>query len=195
MAACLCVCAALEGATLTLNPASGAVSGVTGATTGWGFTISHSGTWIVVTSANFCTGSTGGGGSACVPATLGGFTDYISGPGFTVVGPSPDATTVTRAFSAAGTSGVGGFLISGTAGQSATGRIVLTYDVFSRSPNDAAFNPDTDTVSTDNYLVAAASVTVVSSASPVPAPPSLWLVMVGAAALGARALRQRRRRV
>ncbi|MBY0484005.1 hypothetical protein, partial [Nitrosomonas sp.] len=42
----------------------------------------------------------------------------------------------------------------------------LTYDLFSRSPLDANFNPDTDTLSNGNVLSATASVTV----SPVPEP-------------------------
>jgi hypothetical protein len=79
--------------------------------------------------------------------------------------------------------GVAAFLITAASGQTGPGQIVLTYNVFSRSPHDPNFNPDTDTVSTDNFLTAAASVTVTQAPSPTPAPPSLWLALTAAVCL------------
>jgi hypothetical protein len=181
------------GATLGLMPASGSLTGAPGATVGWGFTIANptAGTWIEVTSAAFCAGSSGTS-TQCAPATIGTFTDYISGYGDVVVGASPDSTSVTQGFSAAGHQGIAGFLITAASGQTGTGQIVLTYNVFSRSPHDAAFNPDTDTVSTDNFLTAAASVTVVNAPPPTPAPPALWLTLTaGLCLLGERLWRRR----
>jgi len=169
LAAVLAGCGLAHGASLTLAPVSGGLSGLPGTTVGWGFTISHTGTWIEVTSAAFCTG-TSGTNTLCTAATIGVFTDYISAYNDIVVGPAPDTTSVTQAFSLPLHQGVAGFQITAYNGQTGPGQIVLTYNVFSRSPHDPAFNPDTDTVSTDNFLTAPASVTVnVSAASGAPA--------------------------
>ena len=56
----LAACTAAAGSTLVLTPA-GDISGLSGATVGWGFTITNTGSnWIEVTSAAFCTGTRSG---------------------------------------------------------------------------------------------------------------------------------------
>ena len=158
-------CLAAQGATLTLAPVNGALAGPTGSTVGWGFTIQNTaaGTWIEITSARFCSG-TSGTNTACTAIPLGIFTDIVSGFNDIVVGLSPDSTSVTQSFSA-GSMGIGSFLITAASG-TATGQIVLTYNQFSRSPHDPNFNPNTDTVSTDNFLTSPASVTVTGTGNP-----------------------------
>ena len=64
----------------------------------------------------------------------------------------------------------------------ATGSIVLSYDLFSRSPLDENFNPDTDTVSNGNLISAPASVTVA-----VPEPATWTVLLAGLGVLGWRA--------
>jgi hypothetical protein len=189
----LVACTAAAGSTLVLTPA-GDIYGLSGATVGWGFTITNTvSNWIEVTSAAFCTG-TSGTNTLCTVATIGTFTDYISGYNDIVVGPSPDSTSVTQAFGNVAHTGIGSFLITAASGQTGPGQIVLTYNVFSRSPHDAAFNPDTDTVSTDNFLTASASVTVASA--PVPTVPTLsqWGMVLLAGLLAAAAALELHRR-
>jgi hypothetical protein len=183
-------CLAAQPATLVLAPANGALAGPSGGTVGWGFTVGNTaaGTWIEITSARFCSGASGTN-TACGAISLGTFTDFISGFNDIVLGPSPDNTSATQPFSLGGNTGIGSFLITAASGQ-ATGQIVLTYNVFSRSPHDPNFNPNTDTVSTDNFLTAPASVTVTNT-SPQSIPTmSTWglvilaILLVGFAAAG-----------
>ncbi len=185
-------CLAAPAATLVLEPASGAINGNTGNTVGWGFTVTHTPNWIVITSASFCAG-TSGVQTACIPMALGTFTDYISTQSLVLVGPSPNSTAVTQTFDSGAQTGIGGFQIIAASGQ-ATGQIVLTYDVFSRSPDDPAFDPDTDTVSTDNFLTASASVTAAAPPPVTPLPPSLWLMLTAMLWLAGHQWWTRRRR-
>jgi hypothetical protein len=166
-------CMAAESATLVLAPVNGALAGPSGSTVGWGFTIANTtpGAWIEITSARFCSG-TSGTNTACGAIPLGIFTDIVSGFNDIAAGPSPDSTSVTQSF-IAGAAGIGGFLITASSGQAA-GQIVLTYNLFSRSPHDPNFNPDTDTVSTDNFLAAPASVTVTNPVNPTIPTMSTW---------------------
>ena len=149
---------------LTLAPAGGAIVGMPNASIGWGFNLLNDENFLVVTSASFETA-----------AAWGSFTDFISASNFFVVGPGPSGSTVwAQQFDAATQTGIGSFVIDkGTPkGSVASGSIVLSYDLFSRSPLDENFNPDTDTVSNGNLLSAAASVTV---AVPEPA---TWAVLL-----------------
>ena len=149
---------------LTLAPAGGAIAGMPNASIGWGFNLLNDENFLVVTSASFETA-----------AAWGSFTDFISASNFFVVGPGPSGSTVwAQRFDAATQTGIGSFVIDkGTPkGSVASGSIVLSYDLFSRSPLDENFNPDTDTVSNGNLLSAAASVTV---AVPEPA---TWAVLL-----------------
>ena len=115
--------------------------------------------------------------------SIGVFTDFISGFESIVVGPSPESTSVTQQFDNLAHTGVGSFAIDSgaTAGEIASGQIVLTYDLFSVSPNDPNFNPDTDTISTDNNLSADAQVTV--GAASVPEPLTFGYLGIGLSAL------------
>jgi hypothetical protein len=150
-----------------LIPAGGAIVGLPGDVVGWGFTLTNDTDYVVVTSSDF------------VPASpLGTYTDFI-GPNFIVVGPPPESTVVSQPFDAVALTGVGSFAISPAAmpGDMAIGEIQLTYDLFSRSPNDPNFNPATDTISVGNLLSQPASVTVV-----IPEPAS-WLLTGAAGAV------------
>lgn len=148
-----------------LDPASGALSGAPGATVGWGFSLTNDAGFLVVTGATFESGT-----------TLGTFTDFISAPGnFFVVGPVPEPDKVVQPFNAANQTGLGSFHIDPTATVNTTisGQLVLTYDLFARSPNDPNFNPDTDTQSLGNRLSQQASISIV------PLPASIWLMLWG----------------
>jgi hypothetical protein len=184
--------AAAPAQTLTLTP-GGALTGPSGAVVGWGFTITNTtAQWIEITSANFCEG-TSGTNTACTAATLGTFTDFISGFNDIVVGPAPDSSSVSQAFNTGTHSGTGSFQITAATGTTGAAQIVLTYNLFSRSPHDPAFNPGTDTVSTDNFLTASASVTVGGSSSnnvPVMSPAALAVFAILLAALGTRLARR-----
>jgi hypothetical protein len=179
------LCAALPALaqTLTLTP-SGNLTGASGSTVGWGFTIVNPTLkWIEITSANFCEGSSGET-SSCTGPSIGTFTDFISGFNDIVVGPNPNSTTVSQAFKLTSDMGIGGFLITASSGTTGTAQIVLTYNVFSVSPDDPSFDPDSDTVSTDNFLTAPASVAIQASTPPsppseTPAPPSWLLTVLG----------------
>ena len=155
--------AAHAGPVLVL-PIPGLTAG-TGTTVGWGFSITNDSDWLEVTSANFCLGSSGTE-TLCLPPTLGVFTDFISGFNDIIVGPFPDSVVVAQPFSDGAHTGIGSFLITASSGGPDIGQIVLTYNLFSRSPNDPDFNPDTDVLSNDNFLTASASVSLSSGEVP-----------------------------
>lgn len=163
-AAAVVIPAAEANTIFTVTPST--ISASPGSTVGWGFTIFNDSNYLVVTGADFSPAS-----------PLGTFTDYISQFNFIVVGPSPEATSVSQTFDMNALTGVGSYAIAQAAppGSNITGQIVLSYDLFSRSPNDPNFNPDTDTISVGNGLFAAAQVNVVSG---VPEPASFGLVAV-----------------
>ena len=148
---------------LRLDPANGAVSGTPGATVGWGFSLSSDTGYLVVSGASFT-----------APPVFGSFTDYISQQ-FFVVGPPPERNPVSQTFDPILMTGIGSFAIdsNATTGSVVNNPIVLTYDLFSVSPNDINFDPDTDTLSTGNSVGADASVAVV------PEPASLFLFAAG----------------
>ena len=176
------------GPVLTLSPLSGALLGLPGSVAGWGFTITNPDpNYLLVTSASFCTTQVVGGITFCnqfASPSLGTFTDYIAQFNFIVAGPAPESPSVSQAFNQNLLTGIGSFAINPGAVPSAsfTGRILLTYDLYSRSPNDPLFDPGADLLSNGSTLTAAASVT----ASP---EPSAFLVV----AAGLAGLRWRRR--
>jgi hypothetical protein len=177
-----------QAATLTLDPVNGEISGAPGDTLGWGFTITNDTDFLVITSAEFDPSS-----------AVGTFTDFISADNFIVVGPSPESTSVSQPFDQTALTGVGSFAISPSAlpGDTATGQIVLTYDLFSVSPNDPNFDPDFDLITTDNTLSANASVIVAGRAAvPEPRGTALMVIALLLVALGHQtsALVQRRAR-
>jgi hypothetical protein len=177
------VFSALAAPTLTLNPSDGTISGQPGQTVGWGFTIQNSADYVVVSEADYD-----------AVTSIGTFADFISTFNFIVVGPptanSPtDSTSATQVFDPVADTGVGSFQINGgaTAGQSAAGNINVHYDLFSVSPNDPSFDPDTDLVASDQVMSAFAQVNVMA----VPEPTSLLPLGAGLMLLG-NWLRRRR---
>ncbi|WP_415879136.1 VPLPA-CTERM sorting domain-containing protein [Methylomonas sp. TEB] len=77
--------------------------------------------------------------------------------------------------------GVGSFRIANNAAQGTVfGQIVLTYDLFTRSPFNPLFDPDTDTLSNGNVLTANASIKITT----VPLPAAAWLFGAALAGLG-----------
>jgi hypothetical protein len=181
---CLCAifgaflsAAAQAAPTLQLDPSDRAVVGAPGTTVGWGFSLTNLENYLVVTSASFEVGT-----------AQGTFTDFISAANFFVVGPASSGSTVwAQPFNDAMQLGIGSFLIdpSVAAGSVVSGQIVLTYDLYSRSPLDDMFNPDTDTLANGNMLTAFASV------SAVPEPETWSLMLAGIALLGRRMRRTR----
>ena len=174
---------------LTLSPPSGSIQASQGSVTGWGFTISNpDANFLVVTSADFCLFGSVFGNPFCVipPGPFGIFTDYIAQFNFIVAGPTPESPVISQAFNPALLTGIGSFAVPATApyGTFSAG-IVLDYDLYSRSPNDPAFDPVRDRINTgrENVFGAAAAVTVI------PEPATILLVACGAAML----LRRRRR--
>ncbi len=148
---------------LELDSPSGAIKGLPGAAIGWGFTLRNTENYLIVTSADFESAT-----------TMGRFTDLISAPdNFFVVGPELGGSNVwVQTYDEGSQTGLGSFTIDpGVAtGSVAYGNIVLTYDLFSQSPLNPLFNPDTDTLSNGNVLTANASITAV-----VPVPAAVWL--------------------
>jgi PEP-CTERM motif len=138
---------------LTLAPLNGALSGYPASTVGWGFNVSNDTNYLLVTSADFILDPTS--------PVIGTFNDF-SGFNTIVVGPVPESAQWQQAFDFLGRTGIGSFTIdSGAAtGLNATGNIVLTYDLYNLSPNDPAFDPDNNFISSGNLLSASASVAV-----------------------------------
>lgn len=164
------LCTGLQaGPILTLSPAGGALSGAPGKTVGWGYTLMNDNDYLLVTSAGYVTAT-----------PVGAFTDFISGFNFIVVGPPPESTVVSQSFDLLAQTGIGSYLIDTAAliGASSIGVIQLTYDLYSVSPNDPAFDPDQDLVSSGNFLEADASVQVA-----IPEPSTCPLLACGLIAL------------
>jgi hypothetical protein len=141
---------------LVLIPADGVIAGLPGSAIGWGYTVTNTTDWLVITSANFE-----------VSTPYGTFTDYTQF-NFIVVGPAPESESVTQVFNPLELTGVGSFTIAPDApgGTVITGEIVMTYDLYSVDPNSPSFNPYLDTISTDNPLPAFAEVQVIASPEP-----------------------------
>lgn len=173
---------AAHGASITLIPPGGALTGTPGSTVGWGFSLTNTTDFLQITSSEFCLDSSGVT-TACQLPTIGTYTDFI-GPNGPVAGPPPESPTVTQAFDLGTQQGAGSFTISAAApvGAQNTGQIVFFYNLYSVSPNDPNFNPVTDTLATDQTLTAAASVTVVG-ATGVPEPATFGFAGIAIAAL------------
>ena len=73
---------------------------------------------------------------------LGIFTDYIAQFNFIVAGPAPESPVVSQVFNQTLQTGIGSFAIAPAAPYGTfSGQILLTYDLYSRSPNDPLFDP------------------------------------------------------
>lgn len=157
---------------LQLDPINGSIEGEAGDTVGWGFLLTNTQNYLVVTGAEFQSSSSSGT-----------FTDFISAPdNFFVVGPGFGASTVWgQSFDTTSQTGIGSFRIADNAASSTLyGQILLTYDLFARSPFNPLFDPDTDTLSNGNFLTANASITI----NTVPLPAAAWLFAAALAGLG-----------
>jgi hypothetical protein len=174
--------------TLTLDPASGAVTGPAGTTVGWGFTLTAgSSDFAVITGSDFCVGVVT---SPC-SNSFGTYTDF-AGAQFLVVGSGPGESPITETFDDTMMTGMGSFAINPGSTGTLSGFIAVTYDLFSVDPNSANFDPTVDTVSTGNYLDADASVTVGNSMASMPEPGSFALLLAGLAAVVLAGVRPRR---
>ncbi|PYR95871.1 MAG: hypothetical protein DMG16_29370 [Acidobacteria bacterium] len=183
LAGCLLLTAAWADPILTLNPANGVISGLPGTTVGWGFTFTNDTNYAVITGSQFCASTSSPLPDICFPLApnLGTYADF-AGAQFLVAGSSPENSVISKTFDDTALTGIVSFDIDPGDSGTASGIIVLTYDLFSVSPNDPAFSSD-DELSSGNYLTAAASVTAVPvTAVPEPASLSLlgaaWLVVV-----------------
>jgi hypothetical protein len=139
----------LQAASLLLDPLGGAISGQPGQTVGWGFTLTNddAANYLVVSSTDFQPGT-----------ALGMYTDF-AGPQLLEVAP---LSSVTEIFDSSSLTGIGSFAISPIAhlGDLVSGRILLTYDLFSQSTLDPNFDPSS-MVSSGNIVDANASVSAV----------------------------------
>ncbi len=172
------IAAAAQAASLTLTPASGSLSGAAGSTVGWGFTLSNPSDFAVVTSSNFCLGSSGVT-TLCIAPTTGIYSDDIAN-NFTIVGQSPESPVLSQAFNQASGIGVGSFTIKAGAvvGSVDNGQIVLTYDLYSVDPLSPVFDPIADLISTGSFLSDPATVTVTGAPEP-----SAWLLVAAGGSL------------
>jgi hypothetical protein len=182
----------LWSAALTLAPADGVISGNSGSTTGWGFTLSNPADFAVISSSDFCLGTTGLT-SLCEAPTLGTYSDYVSS-NFTIVGAAPESPVVTELFNAGEGTGIGSFTFASEDAVGATdiGQIVITYDLYSVDPLSPSFNPDIDLISAGNFLDAPATVIVAPAVTEIPEPSYLpLLTLLGGALVLSRASRLR----
>lgn len=157
---------------LNLEPSSGFIEGKAGDTVGWGFLLTNTQNYLVVTGVEFQSSTSSGT-----------FTDFISAPdNFFVVGPGFGASTVWgQTFDLGAQTGIGSFSIpNNQAPGTLYGQIVLTYDLFTRSPLNPLFDPDTDTLSNGNLLAANTSIKI----NAVPLPSAVWLFSVVIASFG-----------
>ena len=163
---------------LTLDPANGAISGASGTTVGWGFSLTNNTDYAVITGTQFCDASSSPLPNICLPLSpdLGTYTDF-AGAQFLVAGPSPESVTVAQTFDNSLLTGIGSFAIDPSASGTENGIIVLTYDLYRVSPNDPVFSFN-DLISAGNFLTAEASVTV-APVTPVPEPSSFLLLGAG----------------
>jgi hypothetical protein len=130
---------------------------------GWGYTLTNTADFLVVTGASF------------TPSSLyGSFQDYISAFNFIVVGPSPESPSVSQAFNPGTHGGVGAFTVSSTApsGIAITGNIVLNYSLFSQDPNAPNFDPGASLLVADATISAPAVVNIVPE-------PATFLLIAG----------------
>jgi hypothetical protein len=186
LAASLLLSGAAFGETVfTLDPVGGAISGYAGQTDlGWGFTFFNDTDFALITSSDYVTGT-----------DLGTFTDYISSDQFVLAGLAPESTSISQTFDSGLLTGVGQFVIDGSApvGAHSDGEIRITYDLYSLSPNDPSFDPDADLVSSGNVITALASIDVLAApVTSTPEPGAFWLSLAGLACAASLSLFRKR---
>jgi hypothetical protein len=162
--ACMARGASADSVSLALIPGAGALAGDAGSTSGWGFTLANSTSdFLVVANSFFCEEGQSPASSTCVPR-LGVYSDIAAGNA-TLVGPG---SSVTQAFKADGSSGLGSFSIwsSAAPGQSDSGSIYLVYDLFDADP----FTGPANQIGGDHMLSSAAQVSVGKSTTAAPEP-------------------------
>ena len=141
------------------------VGGVPGATVGWGFTLTNTTDFLLVTGSQF---------SPAPLAFFGSYQDLVGAGPLIVLGPSPEPQSITESFNLSLGTGLGAFRIAPTAAGQLSGQLILHYALFSVDPNSPTFNPDTDRRVADAQVTAPVSVNVFA-----PEPASLLLVAPG----------------
>jgi hypothetical protein len=162
---------------LTLDPLGGVVLRVPAvATFGWGFSITNTTDFLVVTGSTFTP-----------PSPLGTYEDFISTFNFIVVGPAPESTVVSQLFNPILHTGVGAFHFNPVFPYvPIDGILTIHYALFSVSPHDPNFNPGHDLITSDATLSQAVSIATTPE-------PSSLLLLTAAALPFVIALKRRRR--
>jgi len=177
----LCFCSAYASPMLTLIPANGMVSGTTGQTVGWGYTINNDTSfYLLVDSSNFCQAGEDPLFTTCTQ-TQGTYVDYIAS-NMTVVSPGGMPS---QSFNSMTMTGVGAYQISGTAPATDSGSIIVTYQEFNGVPGMMGSMQVSGDI---EFPAQSASVTVVPSAA-VPEPASFTLAGGVLLMMAARRLR------
>ncbi len=169
----------------TLTP-SGDISGLPGSTVGWGFTIQNDSGYIEITNSYYCADPFQY--PVCDPSEVGTYSDFISTDNDIIVGPpgaTDDPSTVSQDFDPGLLTGVGSFAIDPGATVGDQGEIVLIYTLTDVDPSDSPTS-----ITTGLVLSAAASVTVTASSVP---EPGTVMLMLGALA-GLYCLKKERRK-
>lgn len=164
-AAASLLASAAQAALLTVSPAT--LSAHPGQTVGWGFSLTNddAANYLLVTGSEF------------LPAPLSGFGSYtdLLGSRWTVLAPG---ASLTEDYDALSGTGLGAFSLADAAEGWLAGDLTLHYALFSVSPDDPAFDPDTALVTADGSASARASV------ARLPEPASLALLAVAGLAAG-----------
>src|ERR1035437_4582790 len=163
----------VDNLTFTLSN-NGALSGAPGSTHGWGFELTNTLNYVVITGSGF--DATQNAGDVI-------YTDFI-GPNFIVVG--APGSTVAQSFDPVAMLGVGSLAISPSAslGDIVSGQLVLTLDVYSVNPNDLTFDPIADLLASGQQISSNANVIVTPQ-------PQSWLLVLSAIGLGLVLFRSR----
>jgi hypothetical protein len=181
---------------IQLDPSSGAVHGLLGATVGWGFTVTWTSTndWISFTGSSL--GSVAPGGNESNSSVLDVYTDYIGyqgGPVDFSIPPSSPPVAWTETFDESSQQGIGAYQITSdptAVGAEDTGQITIDYDV---TNGDPLLLGSVDLGAGSYYGPSTAFIVTVDETS-VPEPSSFGLLLSGAAALGVAVWRGRRNR-